>query len=89
MFRRSKRWRAKVLGATRLAKMLHLTSNGRSAECRNAAQSHLDRQLWAALADGKPATGILGVAAAPRVGSEPFLTNAAERLDGRFGGPAA
>jgi hypothetical protein len=26
---------------------------------------------------------------AAKVGSEPFLTNAAERLDGRCGGPAA
>jgi hypothetical protein len=26
---------------------------------------------------------------AAKVGKEPFLTNAAERLDGRFGGPAA
>jgi len=38
------------------------------------------------LADYTELPFMLGAA---KVGSEPFLTNAAERLDGRFGGPAA
>lgn len=44
------------------------------------------RQQRAVLADGKPATGILGVAAAPRVGSEPTFPNAAATTKGGFSG---
>lgn len=40
---------------------------------RRSIRSSRQRLQRAALADGKPATGILGVAAAPRVGSEPVF----------------
>ena len=51
--------------------LLHDATDGRFWEAALQQSQLGECPERAVLADGKPATGILGVAAAPRVGSEP------------------